>query len=177
MFEDGEYMLRVRALDENNIVLDTQKEFKEERVQASWLDAKEKDPNLQMEQYRLEKHVAYCNESDVFTIDNTGETVETDGTVDKRSKVNSITQAIIHYRSAHLAKGEPLDIDDTGADLAVLAAMWSSYKEKPTAGGVFVGEVSLLGEVRKVKFWEKRKKEAEAMGKKLVEIKNVREIK
>lgn len=116
MFEDGEYMLRVRALDENNIVLDTQKEFKEERVQASWLDAKEKDPNLQMEQYRLEKHVAYCNESDVFTIDNTGDTVETDGTVDKRSKVNSITQAIIHYRSAHLAKGDPLDIDDTGAD-------------------------------------------------------------
>jgi predicted ATP-dependent serine protease len=40
-----------------------------------------------------------------------------------------------------------------------------------------VGEVSLLGEVRKVKFWEKRKKEAEAMGKKLVEIRNVREIK
>jgi len=87
-----------------------------------------------------------------------------------------------------------IKIDDTGADLAVLAAMWSSYKEKPlgqnpsqtlplTGQGlkqnlpVFVGEVSLLGEVRKVKFWEKRKKEAEAMGKKLVEIKNVREIK
>jgi len=37
--------------------------------------------------------------------------------------------------------------------------------------------VSLLGEVRKVKFWEKRRKEAEAMGKKLVEIKNVKELK
>jgi DNA repair protein RadA/Sms len=86
-----------------------------------------------------------------------------------------------------------IKIDDTGADLAVLAAMWSSYKEKPlqnpsqtlplTGQGlkqnlpVFVGEVSLLGEVRKVKFWEKRKKEAEAMGKKLVEIKNVKELK
>ena len=65
MFEDGEYMLRVRALDQNNIVLDTKKEFKEERVQASWLDAKEKDANLQMEQYRLEKHVAYCNDTDI----------------------------------------------------------------------------------------------------------------
>ena len=61
MFEEGEYMLRVRALDENGIVLDTLKEFKEERVQASWLDAKEQNPNLQMEQYRLEQHVAYCN--------------------------------------------------------------------------------------------------------------------
>jgi DNA repair protein RadA/Sms len=70
-----------------------------------------------------------------------------------------------------------IKVDDTGADLAILAAMWSSYKEKPLLGGVFVGEVSLLGEVRKVKFWEKRKKEAEAMGKKMVEIKNVREIK
>jgi len=88
-----------------------------------------------------------------------------------------------------------IKVDDTGADLAILAAMWSSYKEKPLQnppalrapslenGGqkqespVFVGEVSLLGEVRKVKFWEKRKKEAEAMGRKVVEIKNVKEIK
>lgn len=88
-----------------------------------------------------------------------------------------------------------IKIDDTGADLAILAAMWSSYKEKPLQnppalrapslekGGqkqerpVFVGEVSLLGEVRKVKFWEKRKKEAEAMGRKVAEIKNVKEIK
>ncbi len=107
-----------------------------------------------------------------------------------------------------------IKVDDTGADLAILAAMWSSYKEKPLSFSdlrsqisekqnlsvsnlppspffdktgveqknsknipVFVGEVSLLGEVRKVKFWEKRKKEAEAMGRKLVEIRNVREIK
>jgi len=102
-----------------------------------------------------------------------------------------------------------IKIDDTGADLAVLAAMWSSYKnlplntkstpnpsfeerrgeqilspDKPVSPlnkgrslPVYVGEVSLLGEVRKVKFWEKRKKEAEAMGKRLVEMKNVRELK
>jgi DNA repair protein RadA/Sms len=108
-----------------------------------------------------------------------------------------------------------IKINDTGADLAILAAMWSSYKEKPLSFSayqpislsekqnlsvsnlppspffdktgveqknsknipVFVGEVSLLGEVRKVKFWEKRKKEAETMGRRLVEIKNVKEIK
>jgi DNA repair protein RadA/Sms len=71
-----------------------------------------------------------------------------------------------------------IKIDDTGADLAVLAAMWSSYKEKPLVkNAVYVGEVSLLGEVKKVKNWEKRKKEAEVMGRKVVEIKNVREIK
>lgn len=69
-------------------------------------------------------------------------------------------------------------IDDTGVDLAVLAAMWSSYKEKPLLSGVvYVGEVSLLGEVKKVKNWDKRKKEAEAMGRKVIEIRNVRELK
>jgi len=77
-------------------------------------------------------------------------------------------------------------IEDTGADLAVLAAMWSSYKSAPlsvgdSSGGkkmpVYVGEVSLLGEVKKVRGWEKRKKEAELLGRKMVEIKNVRELK
>ncbi len=69
-------------------------------------------------------------------------------------------------------------IEETAADLAVLAAMWSSYKEKPLQNlSVWVGEVSLLGEVKKVKNLEKRKKEAESMGRKLVEINNVRELK
>ena len=108
MFEEGGYMLRVRALDENGIVLDSLQEFKEESIQAAWLDAKEQNPNLQMEQYRLEQHVAYCNESENFTISD-NDFVE-DGTVDKRGKVNSLTQAIIHYRSTHLSKNEELDL-------------------------------------------------------------------
>jgi len=71
-----------------------------------------------------------------------------------------------------------IKIEETGVDLAVLAAMWSSYKEKVLEkSSVWVGEVSLLGEVKKVKGWEKRKKEAEAMGRKIVEIGNVRELK
>ena len=84
-------------------------------------------------------------------------------------------------------------IEETAADLAVLAAMWSSYKEKPLQNlspdkpgsplnkgrslPVYVGEVSLLGEVRKVRNLEKRKKEAESLGRKLVEIRNVSELK
>lgn len=83
-----------------------------------------------------------------------------------------------------------IKIEDTGVDLAVLAAMYSSFKEKPISFSdvrsqisgkqgllVWVGEVSLLGEVKKVKNWEKRKKEAESMGGKLVEIRNVKELK
>lgn len=111
MFPEGEYMLRVRALDENGIVLESLKEFKEARVQAAWLDAKEQNPSLQMEQYRLEHKVAYCNESESFSI--TGEETEGDGPIEKHGKVNSFTQAIIHYRSTHLAKDEDLEIHST----------------------------------------------------------------
>ena len=85
-----------------------------------------------------------------------------------------------------------IKIEDTGADLAVIAAMWSSYKNKTLCPAkqdvslkkgdynkfpVFVGEVSLLGEVRKVRGMEKRIKEVEGFGRKLVEMRNVREMK
>lgn len=71
-----------------------------------------------------------------------------------------------------------IKIEDTGVDLAVLMAMWSSYKEKALEkNSVWVGEVSLLGEVKRVKFWDKRKKEAESMGRKMIEMENVRELK
>ena len=113
MFDEGDYILRVRVLDENGVLLETRKEFKEERVQAAWLDAKEQNPDLQMEQYRLEHHVLYCNESEVFTI--TGEEVTGTDDIGKRGKVNSFTQAIIHYRSTHLAKDEDPAIPETGA--------------------------------------------------------------
>jgi DNA repair protein RadA/Sms len=69
-------------------------------------------------------------------------------------------------------------VDDTGCDLAILGAMYSSYKEK-TFGHklVLVGEVSLLGEVKKVRGWEKREKEAKAMGRKMTTIYSIRELK
>lgn len=70
-----------------------------------------------------------------------------------------------------------LKIDDTGVDLAVIAAMYSSYKNKSLGNKVWVGEVSLLGEVRKVKQFEKRIKEVKALGRELTEVRNIREIK
>ena len=113
MFDDGDYMLRVRVLDPQNILLETKQEFKEDKVQLSWEEAKAQNPNLTMEQFRLENRVAYCNESAVFIIDNTPEDgQEWESNIDKRTKVSSLTQAIIHYRSAHLTKGEPLEIGD-----------------------------------------------------------------
>jgi DNA repair protein RadA/Sms len=70
-----------------------------------------------------------------------------------------------------------LKIQDTGADLSVIAALWSSYKNRSfVKKEVFVGEVSLLGGVRKVRGMDKREKECKAMGGRMVEIKRVGQI-
>lgn len=116
MLEDGEYMLRVRAVDETGIVLPTKKTFREERVQASWEDALEKNTNLNIDQYRLDNHVAYSNESEVFSVVTTDDPLDANTTVDKRVKVNSITQALINYRISHLIKKEALDIPESNID-------------------------------------------------------------
>ncbi len=69
-------------------------------------------------------------------------------------------------------------VEDTGVDLAIVAAMWSSYKNLPLPkNSVYVGEVSLLGEVKKIRGIEKRQREAESLGRKLAGIKNIRELK
>lgn len=117
-YPDGEYMIRVRALDENGFPLIHNIVFKEDRVQRAWLDALQENPNLEMELFRVENHVAYCNESEVFTIDNQGEEGEEgpDAVLDKRAKVNSITQAIIDFRCRHISKGEPKDLPEEGVE-------------------------------------------------------------
>jgi DNA repair protein RadA/Sms len=96
-------------------------------------------------------------------------------------------------------------LDDTGSDLAIMGAMYSSYKNAPLfirevsnnqktsskqvpitnnqitnkklTGLVLVGEVSLLGEVKRVRGWEKREKEAKAMGREMPIIYSIRELK
>ncbi|MBU3935102.1 DNA repair protein RadA [Patescibacteria group bacterium] len=68
-------------------------------------------------------------------------------------------------------------VTDTGVDLAVIGAIVSSYKNKEIEkGSVLVGEVSLVGEVRQVSGMEKREKEAKGLGRKMLAIKNIREL-
>jgi DNA repair protein RadA/Sms len=58
-----------------------------------------------------------------------------------------------------------IKITEPAADLAICAAIISSFKDKSLAKkAVFIGEVGLLGEVRKVKGSEKRIKEAKKLG-------------
>jgi len=58
-----------------------------------------------------------------------------------------------------------LKITEPAADLAVCAAIYSSFKNKSLVkGSCFIGEVSLLGSVNLVGNMEKRAKQAEAVG-------------
>ena len=75
-------------------------------------------------------------------------------------------------------------ISDPGVDLAIIGAIYSSYKDKVLKGKsgyknspVLVGEVSLLGQVKKVKMAEKRAKEIKSLGRELLTINSIRELK
>ena len=58
-----------------------------------------------------------------------------------------------------------LKIIDTAADLAVICSLISAFKNKPLDGNtIFVGEVGLSGEIRKVSNIEARLKEAAKLG-------------
>jgi DNA repair protein RadA/Sms len=58
-----------------------------------------------------------------------------------------------------------LTLREPAADLAICLAVASSYKDKPVKQGtVAIGEVGLLGEIRRVSFLDKRFKEAKSQG-------------
>jgi len=58
-----------------------------------------------------------------------------------------------------------LNLKEPAADLAICMAIVSSYKNKPLVDKtVAIGEVGLLGEIRKVSFLDKRIKEAKTQG-------------
>jgi DNA repair protein RadA/Sms len=74
-----------------------------------------------------------------------------------------------------------LSLKEPAVDLAVCLAIASSYKNKAIkSGSVVVGEVGLLGEIRKVSFLDKRLKEAKKQGFKKVisgnEFKRIRNV-
>ncbi len=113
----------------------------------------------------------------------------------------------LYNQDVFVAVSGGVRIEETGADMAVVGAMYSSFKNSPIfegnskiqitknkqitndntqnrkedktqrSGIVLCGEVTLLGEVRKVKGWERRKKEAESMGRKMMEVSTIQELK
>ncbi|MDZ7755399.1 DNA repair protein RadA [Rhodohalobacter sp.] len=85
----------------------------------------------------------------------------------------SLLIAVLEKRAAMSFAGQDvylniaggLKINDTAADLAVVAALASSLKDKPIPEkSLYVGEVGLGGEVRRVPFLNQRLNEGEKMG-------------
>lgn len=73
-----------------------------------------------------------------------------------------------------------LKINETAADLAVMAALISSYRDRAVAQDLLVlGEVGLTGEIRRVAHLPKRLKEAKAVGfnKFIIPAANLSEVK
>lgn len=74
-----------------------------------------------------------------------------------------------HLRDIFLSVSGGLKIFEPAADLAIILAVFSSFKNTALPQGLVVfGEVSLLGEVRMVGNLEKRKQEAKRLGFKTV---------
>lgn len=74
-----------------------------------------------------------------------------------------------------------LNLKEPAADLGICLAIASSYKKKAINGkNAVVGEVGLLGEIRRVSFMDRRIKEAKSQGFEKVigseEFKNIREV-
>jgi len=84
----------------------------------------------------------------------------------------------LYKEDVFVAVSGGIKISDPGVDLAVIGAIYSSYKDKAFKNGtVLVGEVSLLGQIRNVKMAEKRAKEIKSLGRVMGKINNIRELK
>lgn len=90
----------------------------------------------------------------------------------------------LYKEDVFVAVSGGIKISDPGVDLAVVGAIYSSYKNLPLTpplkkggGLVLIGEVSLLGQVRKVKMAEKRAKEIKSLGRNMLIINSIGELK
>lgn len=83
----------------------------------------------------------------------------------------------IGEKDIYLSTAGGLVVKDSSIDLAIAAALISSYYDiPPEKNTVYLGEVSLTGEVRAARFNDRRKKEAERLGFKVYDHKTISTI-
>lgn len=113
-YESGDYMLRVNAIDENDVVLNVDNDFKDEEKQSKWEEEKAENPEKSKEQFRLDNQAAYCNETVVFTINNavSSDELEESEEVEKRAKVNTFLQGFIRQRVSLLVSDKEIELDE-----------------------------------------------------------------
>lgn len=68
-------------------------------------------------------------------------------------------------KDVYLSTTNGITVKDSSVDLAIAAAILSSYKDTPPEdGSVFFGELTLTGEIRRARFNDRRTTEAERLG-------------
>ncbi len=119
MFEDGEYMLMVHAVDSNKLILDTDNPFKDGQIQLQWEERKKLNPDYPKEVFRQERQAAYSNESLPFSLRNSiDEDTSNPGPtqLDKRIKMPSFMQADIQFRLSSIIRGEDPEAETAKAE-------------------------------------------------------------
>ena len=116
--DDGQYFLRVHALDGQNIQLDKDNPFKPDAIQAHWEEEHANNSELTKEQFHVQGQYLTSNETMYFTLrslddDVQPEDIETEN--GKRNKPDNLLQAYFAYRIDNLRKqdvGEELDVPE-----------------------------------------------------------------
>ncbi|MCM1139777.1 MAG: ATP-binding protein [Muribaculum sp.] len=127
-YEDGNYFIRIHALDANGVQLDNENPFASESVEAQWQEylagfnpqpTPEKISAMK-EQFQQDHNVLFSNDTTFFTIKNVAadddDIVETN--IDKRKKVNNLEQAYFNFRIELLRKGEELSLPEVSSNTA-----------------------------------------------------------
>lgn len=107
--DEGEYLLKVRVLDNKKLPLEIKPTFKESNIQDDWIRFQEENPSAEIEAFRLEHKVLYSNETQIFSIQ-----IDDDDALSvdfgKRAKVNSLFHAQADFSvSAISAEAKPDD--------------------------------------------------------------------
>lgn len=114
-FDDGQYFLRVHALDGQGLKLDKDNPFKPDSIQALWEQEHEQNPELSKEQFHVQGQYLTTNETTYFTIKNKEEDdneppIDTENT--KRNHPDNMLQAYFTYRIENMRKADqPEEID------------------------------------------------------------------
>ena len=109
-FDDGQYFLRVHALDDQGLKLDKENPFKPDSIQALWEMEHEQNPELTKEQFHVQGQYLTTNETTYFTIKNKEEDdneppIDTENT--KRNHPDNMLQAYFTYRIENIRKADP----------------------------------------------------------------------
>lgn len=127
-YEDGNYFIRIHALDANGVQLDNENPFASESVEAQWQEylagfnpkpTPEKIAALK-EQFQSDHNVLLSDDTTFFTIKNVeaGDEDDVETNIDKRKKVNNLEQAYFNFRIELLRKGEELSNPEVSSDTA-----------------------------------------------------------